>query len=473
MKNKLLKLSTNVLLVLSLIVTNSVKASAESNFQKKRLFGQTRYDTSSAISASGWTNSYYAVIATGETFPDALAAAPLAKKYDAPILLTNYNELSKSISNELERLKVKHAFIIGGDGVISNSVENQIKSKGIETERISGANRYETAIKIAEKVGTSDEIVITTGEDFTDALSISSIAAKKMMPIILTEKNTMPDVVKNYISDNKISNAYILGGNDIISDSIADEFPNVERIQGSDKYERNINIISRFAQDLDFSNTLIATGEDFSDALSGSALASKESAPIILTNNAPSFDTKSFISSNASNIKQLEILGGAGVLSDSVINNLMSQATSADNQEHQGIVGTAAAEGNYIEELKNLAKEKVNTRVTPGELLITYTDTTCAGSIGTNYEANLFDKKTINSMINNHTAYVSTDIEGKNKLKDVPIEIKQNSNGSVDITINKDMSFIFAKNERYYFFASSTFYIKGTSVKWHDSFEFR
>jgi putative cell wall-binding protein len=53
-----------------------------------RLGRLDRYETSAQIAAKGWGKSDYAVIANDENFPGALSAAPLAKKHNAPILLT-------------------------------------------------------------------------------------------------------------------------------------------------------------------------------------------------------------------------------------------------------------------------------------------------------------------------------------------------------------------------------------------------
>ena len=157
--------------------------------------GANRYDTSIAISRNGWNaTSDYAVIASGEDFGDAISAAPLAKKYNAPILLVSKDKLDNgsddnNISSEISRLKVKKVFLIGGTGSVSENVENILINKGIEVERIAGKDRYEFSVKIAKRVGTDNGIVLASGEEFADALSIAPIAAAKGMPVILVPKD--------------------------------------------------------------------------------------------------------------------------------------------------------------------------------------------------------------------------------------------------------------------------------------------
>ncbi len=57
--------------------------------------------------------------------------------------------------------------------------------------RLSGQNRYETDIAVAKQLGTISQIAVVTGEDYSDALSISPIAVKLNIPIILVGKDNI------------------------------------------------------------------------------------------------------------------------------------------------------------------------------------------------------------------------------------------------------------------------------------------
>lgn len=325
-KKRILMFSAISLIALTF---SSVRVSAQGT--TKRLWGMNRYETSSQISNSGWTKSDYAVIASGENFPDALGAAPLAKKYNAPILLTEKDSLDVNTSSQLTRLGVKHVFIVGGPGAVSSAVENQLKSKSIVVERFYGSNRYETSISIAKQMGNPSEIVIATGEDFSDGLTVGPIAANKGIPVILVPKTNLPSVVKDYIADKNISKTYVIGGNDIIDDSVASQFPNVERITGSNRYERNVNIINRFSSDIDFSKVCLASGENFPDALSGTAYAALNSSPVFLVSPNLGESEKAFISSKILKVKETNILGGEGAVSQSILNNITTPTVSPEN----------------------------------------------------------------------------------------------------------------------------------------------
>lgn len=295
--------------------------------QAYRISGVDRYETAVNISNEGWDTSEVAVIATGRDYPDALSATPLAYKYDAPLLLTTANSLPTSVKNELKRLKVKTVILIGGKGVISSNVENEIKNLGISSvTRISGADRYETSVKIAEQVGSSGSVVVATGEGFADALSIAPIAAQLEMPILLTRKNSVPTTVSQFVNAEKPMESFVIGGTGVISENVAKSFPGQERIRGINRYETNSNIIEYFADVLDMDLPVIATGENFPDALAGSAFAAATWNPVILTHPTnPHVYTKDTVK-NYSHLADLYfVLGGESVVSDKAINALLNQ----------------------------------------------------------------------------------------------------------------------------------------------------
>jgi len=321
-KRKVLLIVTFSLLVLQMVFSSQVNASPSA----QRLAGNTQYDTSSVIAKKGWSQSDYAILAYGENFPDALAAAPLAHKYDAPILLTENQNLTPVIKQTLQDLKVKNVFIVGGNAVISSTVENQIKEIGINVTRLAGNDQYDTAIEIAKQLGTIQKVSVVTGGDFTDALSIASVSAINNSPIILVPKDYLPESVKSYLNSNIITNSYIVGGTGLISDSVASEFPNAERISGTEKYDTNIAVLKRFDVNYDSKTVFIATGNGFADALSGTAYASKVSAPIILLSNTPSETTKSYYKQRLTKANNVYVFGGTGIIPDSVIQGLTTIA---------------------------------------------------------------------------------------------------------------------------------------------------
>ncbi|WP_407313218.1 cell wall-binding repeat-containing protein [Desulfosporosinus sp. SB140] len=321
--NRLSVIIYSLLLTLILIFTLSISAYATSS-TTTRLAGFDRYETASKIAKSGWSQSDYAILAYGENYPDALAATPLAQKYNAPILLTISSSLPNSTKQALVDLQVKNVIIIGGTGVISSSIDSELQSMGMSPTRIAGQDKYETAIKIAEKITTPSAIFVCTGEDYSDALSVAPIAAMKQIPIVLVPRDYIPDSVKHYIATIKVNKTYIVGYSDVIDNYVSSQFPNPERILGSDKYARNIAVNQKFNSDFKSDNICIATGKGFADALTGTAYCAKLSEPIILINNNSPTDTKNYYQQRLTNASNVYIFGGNGIIPDSVIQGLSS-----------------------------------------------------------------------------------------------------------------------------------------------------
>ncbi|WP_434297424.1 cell wall-binding repeat-containing protein [Clostridium sporogenes] len=323
LKNKKWNKSFFGLLVISLaFITNfnNVKANDEINF--KRLYGKGRYETSASICSSGWETSEYAIIASGEGFADALSAAPLAQKYNAPILLTGKNKLNDGAKAQLEKLETKEIIIVGGPGSISEDIVTELKNLGIRVNRIYGENRYKTSLKIAEKIGVKNGVVVTNGLGFADALAMAPIAASKQMPILLTPNDKLTSDTMEFLNKNSYDKSYVLGGTATVSDNIKNSLKNPIRLSGDDRYKTNIAILNHFKQDLNLNEVYITSGNGYADALSGSALASKNKSPIILMNESINKSTQDFVNDNKSNFKNVTIFGGEGAVKEFSVNKL-------------------------------------------------------------------------------------------------------------------------------------------------------
>ncbi|MBC2582119.1 cell wall-binding repeat-containing protein [Clostridium sp. DJ247] len=299
----------------------SIVMAAAFNFGKvhaanvvNRYNGVDRYETAAKVCEDGWQGSSdYAVIVNGENYPDALSAAPLAKKYEAPILLTGKDILNPYTSVQINRLNVKNVFLIGGQGVISQSIEDALKARRIKVTRIGGADRYETDILVAQKLGKPTEIAVINGEDFHDGMSIAPIAALKGMPIILTGKDYIPNTVKKYLQANKkIAQAYVIGGTDQISDDVISYIPSAKRIADGDVYKRNADIINAFQNEISTGTLFLASAKDFPDSLVAASVAPKTSSPILYIDSPISDATTNFLRSKI--VNNIKILGGTGVV---------------------------------------------------------------------------------------------------------------------------------------------------------------
>jgi putative cell wall-binding protein/subtilisin family serine protease len=254
-----------------------------------RIQGTNRYATAVEISKTAFPQSGASkvFIASGENFPDALAAGPVAAALGAPLLINPRNSLIADVSLELARINPSEVVILGSTAAVSQQVTDELVSQGWNVSRISGINRFETAVLTSKLAFSSaDAVFIAAGENFPDALAGSAAASKTASPLLLLPGHspTILPVVVNYLSDLDPTTIFVLGGPNTVSDSVVSalrEFGNVERIAGNHRADTAVKIANRFFRSSQAG--LLTFGWNFPDALAGSMLASKLGAPIYIS----------------------------------------------------------------------------------------------------------------------------------------------------------------------------------------------
>lgn len=292
-----------------------------------RLAGTDRYKTMAAILQKGFAkgSADTVIVATGENFPDALAASGLAGLNNAPIVLTSKAALNSDAQSEIKRIGAKKAIVIGSSAAVSTKVENSLKSMGLTTSRIQGATRVETAQEIFKAgKGWSKTAIIASGNGFADALSISSYSYAKKAPLFLTDGNkVLTKSVINTIKAAGFTNIIIVGSDAAVSKKVETQLKGyrITRLGGADRYATSL-AIAEFAKKAGLSgnNMAVATGANFPDALSGAALCGRNNAVILLVadNTSARNHARTFIAANKSTIKQGYVLGSNVVVSDSL-----------------------------------------------------------------------------------------------------------------------------------------------------------
>jgi len=118
-----------------------------------RVSGSDRVATGVAASRVLFTpgSARTAVVAGAGAYPDALAATPLAGRLGGPLLLTGATALDSRVAAELARAVAPGAtvYLVGGPAAVGNQVANAVTARGFRVVRLSGADRFETAVRIA------------------------------------------------------------------------------------------------------------------------------------------------------------------------------------------------------------------------------------------------------------------------------------------------------------------------------------
>lgn len=164
----------------------------------KRIAGVSRYDTAKLVAEEIQAKhdilgpTYYA---DGKNFPDALASGPLVVKNKGLLLLSDGSPISGN-----------NVIALGGP----KSVPGDVK-------RISGPNRYGTALEIADEFKRPTALLVD-GSNYPDALSAGALASKVKANIILTDPNNITESVDNALRNYE--KVIIIGGYNSVSENI-------------------------------------------------------------------------------------------------------------------------------------------------------------------------------------------------------------------------------------------------------------
>ena len=292
-----------------------------------RVSGDTRYDTMGSLAGRGnWAVGGSVILASGANYPDALAASSLAGGLDAPILLTDPNSLSDAARDRLETFCPSRVFIVGGNAAVSPDVERQVKEllgSGCAVFRVAGQTRYETSLVAAEvNPKSSDTVIVATGSNYADALSVSPYAFASGSPVLLCDSSSgLTGAAVESIRSGGYSKAVIVGGTAAVPASVEGQLRSagigdVTRLSGATRFETSSMIADfELGSGLGFSmdGVLLATGMNFPDALSAGPLAGRSRAPLLLVDPGAEHAC-TYLSGFRGKVSSATVVGGAAAV---------------------------------------------------------------------------------------------------------------------------------------------------------------
>ena len=258
------------------------------------------------------------VVALATNFPDALSATSLGYE----ILLTRTDSLPDSVREEILRIMPERIIVVGADKVVSQSVFKELEDiaqsvTASELKTLTGCNdltssaklvynptvvrwygnnRQLTALEIMKQSGfnsSTNTIIVATGNDFADALSIAPYAAKTHSPILLCSKGELNEDAYDAIKklENKCTQVIIVGASNVVSSNVMTRLSKmgkkVIRLYGYTRYETSAKIVEyeiKADVGLSISHFSVATGKNFPDALVAGPVTANNGSVLLLTN---------------------------------------------------------------------------------------------------------------------------------------------------------------------------------------------
>jgi DUF1680 family protein/putative cell wall-binding protein len=300
-----------------------VRQEPDPELSVERIAGADRFEVSVNTSKAGFPNGSETVyIASGAVFPDALSAAPAAAVAGAPILLTMPDHLPDAVKTEVARLHASTIVIVGGPATVSARVESSLKTLGTVT-RIGGSDRFDASRNIARAAfpDGASVAVLASGATFPDALSAGAAIDGRGPVILVNGTNAGLDAATtSLLRDLGVDEIAVAGGRSSVSTGIESDaaaIADTVRLGGADRYEASRTITAHFTTRAD--HVLLATGEKFPDALSGSAYGPRIGAPL-LTVPGTCVPAETLAQIGELGATKVTLLGGTTTLSAAVEN---------------------------------------------------------------------------------------------------------------------------------------------------------
>lgn len=299
-----------------------------------RISGGDRYATSVKLSASGFQSASAVVVASGSSYADALAASGLAGTTGAPVLLVSATSAPSTVLAEIQRLGATKAYIVGGTSAVSDSVVGAIRSipalaAAGRVERVAGANRYETAAKVALRIqslkggAVLPRVVIVSGTSFADAVAVAPLAYRKGLPVLLVNTSGVPVETRSALGLTGATKILCVGGEAVVPSAVlvSAGIPYTRIAAGTSRYDTAAKLADYMVASEGFTwdNVHVANGVSLVDALAAGPFAGKKNGPLLFaTTYAATTDTTAQFEAHKGIADHAYLIGGASALNNVV-----------------------------------------------------------------------------------------------------------------------------------------------------------
>ena len=166
---------------------NASRVSGSSASQTSVLWGRIAAPKSQVVVLTGDALASTTALAAG------VAAAPLARSLQAPLLVTSPTSLSSDVAAEITDRRPAEIIIVGGDKVISPDVSAAVAALGFPVTRVTGGSAVGTAAAVAARMGSAKSAVVVsvTGSP-AHSLAGAALAAARGVPVVLGTTGPLP-----------------------------------------------------------------------------------------------------------------------------------------------------------------------------------------------------------------------------------------------------------------------------------------
>lgn len=230
------------------------------------------------------------------------------------------------------------------------SVVPPVRGPAQNVSALAGPDRFATAVAVSRAgwpTGAGAALLVS-GERFPDALSAATLAGTVRGPLLLTPERGLEPAVAAELSRLRPAVVYVIGPlSDAVEVGVQGLGIGTVRLRAQDRYATSTLLAeSATALGAETSTVLVASGTDFADALTASAVAAATRHPILLTD--PREDGVRLAAAVARlGARRTIVVGGRGAVPDAAVAGLPAVERLAGGER----TATAAAVATRAREL--------------------------------------------------------------------------------------------------------------------------
>jgi putative cell wall-binding protein len=295
------------------------------------------------------------VLGRVDVYADNLSGGPLAAREEAPLLYTETDALSEETAAEIERLGATRAIVLGGTAAVSEAVVDELVASGVEVTRIGGANRFETSALVAEALGSATGTAyVVEGENtdpargWPDPVSITPLAAFQGDPILLVNRDRLPDETAGAIADLGIDQVVITGGTAAVSQAVEDAIAvPTSRLAGDTRYQTGLAVYqAQLEAGMSPATLTLATGQDWPDALAAGPLSAIAGTTFaIIDGQGGADELEALLAAAGDELRRVRLVGDESVITAEVEAAIVAALTPEPPAEEEPATAGPAPRG--------------------------------------------------------------------------------------------------------------------------------
>lgn len=315
----------------------------------ERIDGSGAIDTAIAVSVDAFGDGApVALLGRVDDYADNLAGGPLAADLGAPLLYTPTDALDPATEAEIERLGAEEVVILGGVAAVSQAVEDALVADGLTVRRIGGENRFETAALIAAELGSATGTAFVVEGEHTDPargwpdpVSVAPYAGFRGDPILLVNRDRLPEATTAALTDLGVDEVVIAGGDAAVSAAVEQGIADgagvtTRRLAGDTRYQTSLAVYDEaVAEGMDPGALTLATGLDWPQALAAgpqSAIAGTSFA--LIDGQGGADELEALLTRNREALRLIRLVGDTSTITaeveDAIVAILLQTAPAED-----------------------------------------------------------------------------------------------------------------------------------------------